>query len=532
MLVSQVACFLALAAGGPFFLKAQTSPPQASPAQTTPAQAPPAQNPSVQISPPQNAPEMNTRDEQASFKSRVNLVMVPVVVRNAQGNAVGNLTKDNFQLFDKGKPQEIARFSVEKTAVSATESNGKPAAAPVAPPTAEGAEPAVIAPERFVAFVFDDIHLAPNDLAKVREAADQHIENMVPTDRLALYSISGEMSQDFTDDRRKLHAALARIRPAIMVRAGALNDIDQRVLIALSNLKAIVKRMSIVPGQRTVVLVSPGFNTLSSLYTEDKAAIIEQAIRSKVIISSMDARGLYTDPRFNVAPGGGRSLTGMYMAGSLMAELASGTGGQFFENSNGYEEGFRRLAAAPEYLYLLGFSPQNLRSDGSFHTLKVSLKNAPSLTMTARHGYYAPKRTDDATETARQEIESALFSRDEMMELPIEMHTQFFTTGDLAKLSVMAHLDLKQFKFHKADGRNHNEVTLVAGIFDRNGNYLQGIKKVVELRLKDETLAHMGNGVTVKTTFDVKPGTYLVRLVVRDSEGQALSATNNAVNIQ
>jgi hypothetical protein len=96
----------------------------------------------------------------------------------------------------------------------------------------------------------------------------------------------------------------------------------------------------------------------------------------------------------------------------------------------------------------------------------------------------------------------------------------------------MAHLDLKQFKFHKADGRNHNEVTLVAGIFDRNGNYLQGIKKVVELRLKDETLANMGNGVTVKTTFDVKPGTYLVRLVVRDSEGQALSATNNAVNIQ
>jgi VWFA-related protein len=536
MLVSQVACFLALAAGGPFLLKAQTSPPPASPAQSTPAQTapaqtPPAQNPSVQISPPQNPPEMNTRDEQASFKSRVNLVMVPVVVRNAQGNAVGNLTKDNFQLFDKGKPQEIARFSVEKTAVTPADSNGK-APAPVAPPTAEGAEPEVIVPERFVAFVFDDIHLASNDLAKVREAADQHIENMVPTDRLALYSMSGEMSLDFTDDRRKLHAALASIRPAVMVRVGALNDFDQRVLLALSNLKAIVKRMSVVPGQRTVVLVSPGFNTLSGLYTEDKAAIIEQAIRSKVIISSLDARGLYTDPRFNVAPGGGRSLTSMYMAGSLMAELASGTGGQFFENSNGFEEGFRRLAAAPEYLYLLGFSPQNLKSDGSFHTLKVTLKNAPSLTLTARHGYYAPKRTDDAMETARQEIESALFSRDEMMELPIEMHTQFFSTGDLAKLSVMAHLDLKQFKFHKADGRNHNEVTLVAGIFDRNGNYLQGIKKVVELRLKDETLAHMASGVTVKTTFDVKPGTYIVRLVVRDTEGQALSATNGAVNIQ
>jgi hypothetical protein len=354
----------------------------------------------------------------------------------------------------------------------------------------------------------------------------------VPTDRLAIYSLSGEVSLDFTDDRAKLHVAMSRVRPAIMVRTGALNDGEQRVLASLANLKAVVKRMSVVPGQRTVILVSPGFNTLSALYSEERSAIIEQAIRSKVIISSLDARGLYTDPRFNAAPGGPRSLSQMYMNSSLMAELASGTGGTLFENSNGFEEGFRRIAAAPEYLYLLAFSPQNLRSDGSFHALKVSLRNAPSLTLTARHGYYAPKRTDNAAETARQEIESALFSRDEMMELPIELTTQFFRTGDEAKLSVMAHLDLKQFKFHKADGRNRNEVTLISGIFDRNGNYLQGIRKLVELRLKDETLANLNKGVTVRTTFEVKPGTYMVRLVVRDSEGQALSATNNAVHIE
>ena len=222
----------------------------------------------------------------------------------------------------------------------------------------------------------------------------------------------------------------------------------------------------------------------------------------------------------------------MLIASDLMAELASGTGGTLFENSNGFDEGFRRIAAAPEYLYLLGFSPQNLKSDGSFHALKVTLKNAPNVTSSARHGYYAPKRTDDAAETARQEIEAALFSREEMMELPIDLHTQFFKSSDqAAKLSVMAHLDLKQFKFRKVDGRNGNEVTLVSGLFDRNGNYLQGITKVVELRLKDETLAHLNKGVTVKTTFDVKPGIYLVRLVVRDTAGQALSATNGAVEI-
>jgi len=499
----------------------------------------PPQNPAEPIKPvpltpdaaqsQQNAPEMSQRDEQASFRTKVNLVTVPVVVRDSKGNAVGNLTKENFFLFDKGKPQQISRFSIEKI-TSTKEAAEKTAQAP-----AEGApDPAVVIPERFVAVVFDDIHMGTNYLVKVREAADKFVDALQPTDRVAVYSMSGEVNQDFTDDRQKLHFALARIRPNLLVRAGALNDVDQRVFISLDNLKAIAKRLGVAPGQRTMILVSPGFFTTDPLYLDHVTAIIEQAIRSKVIISSLDARGLYTDPRFNVAPGGPRSLTQMTIASDLMAELAYGTGGTFFQNSNDFNEGFRRVAAAPEYLYMLAFSPQNLKSDGSFHALKVNLKGAPNLTVSARHGYYAPKKTDDEAETARQEIESALFSHDELAELPIEMHTQFFKTGDaVAKLSVMAHLDIKQFKFHKVEGRNNNIVTIVSGVFDRNGNYLQGIRKVVDFKLKDETLTKLSPaGVTVKTTFDVQPGTYLIRLVVRDSQGQELSATNNAVEIK
>jgi VWFA-related protein len=495
------------------------------------AQTPPAEVKPVPLAPDkpqnQNAPEMSQHDEQASFRTKVNLVMVPVVVRNAHGDAVGNLAKENFLLYDKGKPQIIDRFNIEKTKVPAdTTTTQAPAA------TGEG-DPTIVIPDRFVALVFDDIHLAPEYLVKVREAADRFIEALAPTERIAVYAMSGEVSQDFTGDRPKLHEALARIRPNLMVRMGALNDVDQRTLISLDNLKAVVKRLGVTPGQRTMIFISPGFNTWDPLYIDSKVSIIEQAIRSKVIISALDARGLYTDPAFKVAPGGPRTLTQMQLNSDVMAELASGTGGAFFENSNSYDEGFRRIATAPEYLYLLGFSPQNMKSDGSFHLLKVSLKNVPGMTLTARHGYYAPKKTEDAAETARQEIESALFSHDEMAELPIEMHTQFFkATDDDAKLSVLAHLDLKQFKFHKAEGRNVNNVTVVSGIFDRNGNYLQGIRKVVELHLKDETLARLASGVTVKTTFDLKPGTYLVRLVVRDTEGQALSATNNAVEIR
>ena len=58
------------------------------------------------------------------------------------------------------------------------------------------------------------------------------------------------------------------------------------------------------------------------------------------------------------------------------------------------------------------------------------------------------------------------------------------------------------------------------------------MQKTVTMHLKDETLEHMASGITLKRSFDVKPGDYLVRLVVRDAEGQLMSAENGAVEIQ
>ena len=63
---------------------------------------------------------------------------------------------------------------------------------------------------------------------------------------------------------------------------------------------------------------------------------------------------------------------------------------------------------------------------------------------------------------------------------------------------------------------------IVGALFDRSGNLLTAIKKNVELSLLDTTLAELSRtGMTVKTSFDVKPGDYVVRLVVRDFERRA-----------
>jgi len=75
-------------------------------------------------------------------------------------------------------------------------------------------------------------------------------------------------------------------------------------------------------------------------------------------------------------------------------------------------------------------------------------------------------------------------------------------------------------------------LTVLSGLFDRDGNYITAIEKTVEMRLRDQTLEKLlMSGITVRTNFDVTPGNYVVRLVVRDTEGQTLAARNGAVQI-
>lgn len=166
----------------------------------------------------QNKPELSTRDTPATFRTKVNLVMVPVVVRNSSGKAIGTLEKEDFQLFDKGKLQVISRFSVEKAgdpgirAETATDASleqdaGNTAAAAAAP----------IA-QHFIVYLFDDVHTTTADLAQARQAAMRHItETIDPLTRAAIFTTSGQGNVDFTDDRVQLQQALLRLmaRPTI-----------------------------------------------------------------------------------------------------------------------------------------------------------------------------------------------------------------------------------------------------------------------------------------------------------------------------
>jgi hypothetical protein len=194
------------------------------------------------------------------------------------------------------------------------------------------------------------------------------------------------------------------------------------------------------------------------------------------------------------------------------------------------------LATRPEIIYVLGFSPQDLKYDGSFHTLKVkvgNLRNLRDAGLQVRRGYWAPNHGEDAAEQARDEIREAVFSSEEIQDIPVEVQTEFFRlTDEKTELTVTGHVDGGTLQFRKAGDRNNDTVTVVAGLFDSSGNYVSGIQRVVELRLRDQTLAGLQrSGITVKEVFNVAPGRYIVRMVVRDGEGKTMAARNQGVEI-
>jgi VWFA-related protein len=591
-----VAFALALSASTSYSQNPEPPPPQDPPAKTdsTPAQP---QSPAAPAA--SSASEVSTHDSPATFKVRVNLVLVRVVVRDAQGNVVPNLKKEDFVVADNRKPQVISTFSVETPDSHAIPSAAESTTSAEATPEASAVKPGAL-PQRFVAVVFDDIHLRAEDAVFVRDAASRLFAALAPSDRVGMYTTSGQVSEEFTDDHNLLKKSLLGIVPRPVAGGDGFHDCpdvsyyqadkivnyqdsqalgvatedavqcafngderqrgaaqvlaqsaaqrtvsagDSQTEYVYRHLEDAMRRLSVMPGQRVMVLVSPGF--IVTKYTQEGGDLIDRANRSNIVINTIDARGLYTpdvlgdiaDPPHDSIRTAG--IKGAYRVeaqsaqSDILGQLADGTGGTFFHNRNDVDAGLRQAVAAPQLSYLLGFSPQNMKIDGRYHTLKVSLANKQKFAVQARHGYYAPRTIADPAEAAKEEIQEALFSQEEIRDLPVDLQTQFFKPDQTqARLAVLTHVDVKGIRFRKAEGRNRDDLTIATAIFDENGNFVTGGEKIVEMRLLETTMDRLSrSGFTVKSSFDIKPGTYLVRLVVRDAEGAQMAARNGAVNI-
>ena len=391
-------------------------------------------------------------DSTYTFRSNVNVVLVPVLVRDRQGRDVGNLKKEDFQLWDNGKPQVISGFMIQKR--EGIDPAKRVPAAPLTPGVTPPPRPATI-PNRFIVFLFDDMHLSIGDLAQAQKAGTRVLAtSLADTDTAAVVSMSGKVNSGLTTDRSQLQAAIMKLQPENLYRMtgsecpnidyyhadlivnkhdsaaleAAIEEVmscspnitlrsvaehlaeaaasqtlaagEQDVQVAFATIREYVRRMAKLPGLATLILVSPGFLTLNNHDLSEESQIMDAAAESNVIISALDARGLYVSEIDASERGGSSALStrvkseyrrdSMSLNEGVMASLAAGTGGTYFHNSNDLNGGFERLAAAPEYLYMLEFSIADRTQDGRYHRLKVKV-NHDGASVQSRRGYFAPK---------------------------------------------------------------------------------------------------------------------------------------------
>jgi len=308
---------------------------------------------------------------------------------------------------------------------------------------------------------------------------------------------------------------------------------------SLQGIEIAVRRLAAMPGQRTLVLVSPGF--LAETQADKIDAITNRALQQDVVISAIDAVGLAARTLMGMLSGrpdleARKTMLenmGTVASGDVLANLSAGTGGVFFHNSNDFNDGFRQAAAAPEVYYVLTFSPPNIKLDGKFHSLKVTVKSREPFTVQARRGYFASATALAGQISSQDDLEKLVFSQDEVRNLPAEVTAQVEKASDgESKLTVMIHVDIRQLQFRKEGDRSVDKLIFHTTLFDRDGKYVIAKEASLDLHLKDATLEKFAqSGINAKTSFEVAPGTYRVREVVRDTESSGTSALNCTVEV-
>ena len=252
-------------------------------------------------------------------RTTTNLVQLDVVVTDKDGNAVVDLTPDEFEITEDKSKQSITNFSYISLAPTVTITqprNGTPVA------------PAPIRPEevrRTIALVIDDLGLSFESLASVKTALRKFVnEQMSPTDLVAILRTSRGMGslQQFTTDRNQLLAAIDGISWFASGRSGLspnaqidtqlgeeftqgaqiINEVEearaaQYSVGTIQTLSRILRGLEDLPGRKSVMMFAESFKMFSSQgrniqLIEALEKLADQANRTSTVIYTIDAGGL------------------------------------------------------------------------------------------------------------------------------------------------------------------------------------------------------------------------------------------------
>lgn len=523
----------------------------------------------------------------------VNLVQVDAVVTDSKGRPVPNLTIGDFEVLQDDKPQVVTNLSYVSVPQSVVKTQANRVPGPEAPPTA-ALKPADV--RRTFAMVVDDLGLSFDSLVHVREALKTFVDQqMQPGDLVAIVRTSAGMGafEQFTGDKRLLHAAIDRIRFSFLSRAAVYSfapivqsdpgeppsmlqqlstasgaspsdDVETAMrddLLRVGTLGAIryvVEGLSELPGRKSVVLFSENMD-LSNLpgtaqeVLQTVRGLIDAANRSSVVIHTLDPRGVQAFfPGASDDVGAKGAVTAMDQRRSKMfdtqsglAVLAQGTGGLFIQNDNLVDDAIRQVLADSQGYYLIGYHPSADTFNGdraNFHSITIRV-NRPGLRVHTRSGFFGVADTERAAVplTREEQLRRVLSSPFSSAAIRVQL-TALFTDArkqddsgqESPIVRTMLHIDARDLKFADLPGGTHEaRVEVLAVTFGDKGQTVGSIDRSWSLDAESRGYPQvLERGLLWSVDSAVKaPGPYQVRIAVRDAISGEVGSASQFIEI-
>jgi len=494
-----------------------------------------------------------------TFKVEVNYVEIDAVVTDANGNFVRGLTRDDFEVLERSKPQTISVFSLVDIPVQ--RSDAPLFAASAIEPDVRSNQPEFDG--RVFVLVLDDLHTHPMRSVHLRRSARLFVERYLGANDVAAVVTTGgskSAAQNFTSSRRLLVKAVDSFMGQ-KLRSATLEKLDQlprqipgstgptdplemerayKARAALGTLKNVAEYMSGIRGRRkAVVYFSEGLdydisnpiqNRFATDVLEETKAAIASATRSNVSFYGVDPRGLagFEDaieiqslPLDN-SLGTHTMMDEVRLAQDSLRVLSEETGGFAAVNRNDYRDTFSRIIADNSSYYVLGYYSNDERRDGRFRPVDVRVRK-PGLQVRARKGYTPPRSKPSTTPAATStgtsaELREALNSPLPVSSLGLTATAAAFRgPRDKASVSVALEIDGSRFKFVEKGDRVFDEVEVSMVAFDAGGTGRDGGRDSVGLTLRPQTRdAVLRGGVRIMRRLELAPGIYHLRIGARE----------------
>ena len=508
-----------------------------------------------------------------------NLVQIDVSVTK-DGKVVPNLTADDFEIYEDGRKQAITSFAFVSN-VPNTPAQPPPTKAKVNPTDVVPFSPLRREePRRIIAFIVDDLGLSAESMGQVRKQLRKFItEQLQPNDLIAIMRTGSELGalQQFTNDRRLLSRAVDRLRWNICSRAGIsvlprfTNDrfeMDPHFNCGgnyggtMNAMRSTLEALAQLPGRKSMVVLS------DSMPIEDQELIIdgqarpyafrnysfflhkiaEKAIRSSVVIYSIDTQGLqYTGltaaDSIPITRANMNTITNQIMSSrsNLLFTRRQGgdlisrqTGGFQIRNSNSFE--LDRILQDQSGYYLLGYRPTDETFNRRFHHIKAKVKRS-GMTIRTRFGFFGVSEEEATTPVRRMyrnPTNLALMSPFREQDIEINL-TSFFVHDKAAGSTVRSflYIDPKGMTLEAVNGRRHGEMELHGALFGDNGFVAEQLTSRVTLNISESNYEQaLRNGMVLPIDMPARrPGTYQVRIVARDKANSKIGSAGQFVDV-